>query len=206
MHAPLAFTESRLPSSDSRSLSLVPATTAEKQDCWRINAEAWRGALDIPSYLQREQHLQNQEQNRDGGIVYWILIDTTLESDDASRSDVQNGFSCRDNRKDHTSATNCTKAQPRHILASCESLRKRALVSRGGIYEEVTVWGIGSVFVREEYRGRGYAGRMMDELRMRLEGWGQEGGSKTAFTVLFSDIGKVYIYGQTLLYLSNKKK
>ena len=64
-------------------------------------------------------------------------------------------------------------------------------MSRGGKLEEKMVWGIGSVFVREEYRGKGYAGRMMDELGKRLETWGKGDEQKTAFTVLYSDIGKV---------------
>ena len=204
MHPPPAFTASRLPSSSSPSLSLVPATPAEKEDCWRINAQSWRGALDVSSYLQREQHLQNQEQNRDGGIVFWILVDTTLKSDNTSPITIQNGFTNGANRTDLASATNCGETQPRHIFASCESLRKRAMVSRGGKHEEILVWGVGSVFVREEYRGRGYAGRMMDELGRKLETWGQENNGKTAFTVLFSDIGKVWIYGSCLPYLINE--
>ena len=51
--------------------------------------------------------------------------------------------------------------------------------------------GIGSVFCNPEYRGRGYAQRMMAELGKKLDTWNQGQGTKTYFTVLYSDIGKV---------------
>ncbi|KAI9774283.1 MAG: hypothetical protein M1840_004177 [Geoglossum simile] len=86
----------------------------------------------------------------------------------------------------------------RRVLASCETIRKRALVAyqttEGVKVEEAVSHGIGSVFCPKEYRGRGYAGRMMRELSKLLRDWQVEGAAKRGmclFTVLYSDIGKV---------------
>ena len=57
--------------------------------------------------------------------------------------------------------------------------------------KDVVSHGIGSVFCNPEYRRRGYAQRMMEELGKMLDTWNQERGKKTEFTVLYSDIGKV---------------
>ena len=150
-----------LPSSDSPSLGLVQATDKEKEKTFRLNGASWRGALCISDYLEREAHLGEQFLTRDGGITYWILVDTTL------------------------------KADKRPILASCETLRKRAWIAKSGKIEEVVAHGIGSVFCNPKYRGRGYAKRMMAELGKKLETWQQPEGKKSMFSVLYSDIGKV---------------
>ena len=117
--------------------------------------------MPLSTYLRREMHLENQKFTKDGGITFWILVDSTLAPDD------------------------------RPILASCESLRKRALVARAGKVEDVVSHGIGSVFCNPEYRRRGYAQRMMQELGKKLDTWNQYDGKRTEFTVLYSDIGKV---------------
>ena len=57
--------------------------------------------------------------------------------------------------------------------------------------EEVVSHGIGSVFCRPEFRGKGYARRMMVELGGMLDKWQQKEGERAHFTVLYSDIGKV---------------
>jgi hypothetical protein len=72
---------------------------------------------------------------------------------------------------------------------------------------EVVAYGVCSVFCREEFRGRGYAGRMMGELGRALEeGWESSGhhddddvdggfggqGKRPRFSVLYSDIGKKF--------------
>lgn len=88
----------------------------------------------------------------------------------------------------------------RTILSSCETFRKGALVAVDGAVRDVTALGVGSVYSRPEFRGMGYARRMMEELSGRLDngvvkgkknkckdGEGEEGA---AFSVLFSDIGK----------------
>ena len=154
---------SNLPLSTEPTLRLVEATSEEKIQAWTLNGQSWRGALSLPTYLDRERHLAAQSLTRHGGITYWALTHKPSPQGD-----------------------------PRVVLSTCEALRKRALVAtkyRG--VEEVICYGIGSVFCRNEYRRRGYARRMMKELGKRLEIWGQGKGEKTKFTVLYSDIGKV---------------
>lgn len=152
-----------LPASTSPSLALVHPTTAEKLATWRLNSQVWCGRLSLEAYLRRESVLANQILTRDGGITFWILVDTSAP----------------------TSTT-------RMILASCETYRKRALIAIGNAkVEEVVSHGIGSVYCNPQLRGRGYAGRMMKEIGMKLDTWQQEDGKRADFTVLFSDIGKV---------------
>lgn len=150
-----------LPSSHSPNLVLLHPTQEEKIETWKLNGASWRGTMPICTYLRRETQLENQAFTKDGGITFWILVDSTLPPNE------------------------------RPILGSCESFRKRALVSRAGSLEEVVSHGIGSVFCNPDYRRRGYAQRMMEELGKKLDTWNQESGKKTDFTVLYSDIGKV---------------
>ena len=154
-----------LPPSSSSTLALVHPTEAEKIQTWRLNGESWAGRLSIPAYIRREQHLASQPFTLNGGITYWILVDST------------------------------TPPNSREILASCESLRKRALIARAntdgsGDVEEVVSHGIGSVYCNPTLRGKGYARRMIEELADKLDTWQQPDGRKTDFTVLWSDIGK----------------
>jgi len=81
-----------------------------------------------------------------------------------------------------------TAAKHRVVLCGCETFRKKALVSRGGKVQEVLCHGVGSVFCPPEYRRRGYAYRMMNEVGKKLKTW--QGGA--LFSVLFSDIGKEF--------------
>ena len=150
-----------LPLSDSINLALLHPTQEEKVETWKLNGASWRGPMSLPIYLHREAHLENQAFTKDGGLTFWILVDCTLPPNE------------------------------RPILGSCESFRKRALVARAGKLEDVVSHGIGSVFCNPDYRRRGYAQRMLEELGERLDTWNQEDGKKTAFTVLYSDIGKV---------------
>jgi hypothetical protein len=59
---------------------------------------------------------------------------------------------------------------------------------------DVFVHGVASVFCAEKYRGRGYAGRMMRELKWALSNWQADicGIGKCVGSVLYSDIGKEY--------------
>ena len=153
---------SKFPPSDSPNLSLLHPTPEEKQATWKLNGQAWRGAMDISTYLRREAHLEDQAFTRDGGITFWILVDTTFPPN------------------------------TRPILSSCESLRKKAIITQGdGQLRDITSHGIGSVFCDPQYRGRGYAQRMIKELGKRLDKWQQKDGERASFTVLYSDIGKV---------------
>lgn len=150
-----------LPASYSPNLALLHPTQEEKIETWKLNGISWRGTMPISTYLRREIHLENQAFTKDGGITFWILVDSTLPPNE------------------------------RPILASCESFRKRALVARSDKLEEMVSHGIGSVFCNPDYRGRGYAQRMIEELGKKLGTWNQENGKMTVFTVLYSDIGKV---------------
>lgn len=153
-----------LPPSDSLDLALLHPTPEEKIATWNMNGQAWRGRMDLPTYVRRETHLEDQAFTRDGGVTFWILVDISLPPN------------------------------KRPILASCESLRKRALMARGnGLLKDITSHGIGSVFCDPAYRGRGYAQRMIIELGHKLDYWQQETGQRASFTVLYSDIGKVIL-------------
>ena len=156
-----------LPPSSSPILALAHPTENEKYQTWALNGKSWAGQLSIEAYIRREEHLGNQAFTRNGGITYWILVDSSKAPDS------------------------------REILASCESLRKRALIARAeedgsGDVEEIISHGIGSVFCNPRFRGKGYGRRMIEDLADKLDTWQQPDGRKTDFTVLYSDIGKRY--------------
>ncbi|MCJ1397718.1 hypothetical protein MMC11_000914 [Xylographa trunciseda] len=160
-----------LPSATSSTLHLTHPTPAEKEATWRLNGAAWRGALSLEAYLRREHHLAAQPLTQNGGITYWILVDSA----------------------ERTTSTSPNTSTPRTILASCETLRKRALVARRAsapTVTAITAHGIGSVFCAPALRGRGYAGRMMAELNAELTTHQQADGATSLFNVLYSDIGK----------------
>ena len=158
------------PPSESPHLALLHPTQEEKVETWKLNGASWRGAMPISIYLRREAHLEDQPFTKDGGITFWILVDSTLPPNE------------------------------RPILGSCESFRKQALVARDGRVEDSVSHGIGSVFCNPEYRRRGYAQRMIAELGKKLDTWNQGEGTKTDFTVLYSDIGKVCKKSRILFY------
>ncbi|KAI9713415.1 MAG: hypothetical protein M1820_000797 [Bogoriella megaspora] len=79
----------------------------------------------------------------------------------------------------------------RKVLAGCETLKKKALVAHNGLVEDVVCHGVGSVFSPTEFRSRGYGVRLMQEVGSRLRTW-QTNGTHCAFSVLFSDIGKLF--------------
>jgi hypothetical protein len=153
---------------DAPSLALVHPSEAEKQIQFNLNGAEWCGALSLPAYLRREATLSNQALTRDGGISYWILVDTSLPN----------------NPLDPDSET-------RLPLASCETYRKKALVWQSGELKEVICHGIGSVFCASNLRKRGYAQRMMTELAKELRTYQTDEKTESLFSVLFSDIGKV---------------
>ncbi|KAI5236297.1 hypothetical protein E4T43_08715 [Aureobasidium subglaciale] len=80
---------------------------------------------------------------------------------------------------------------PRSVLSSCETIRKKALVAQDGQIKEVICHGVASVFCPPEYRGKGYAGRMIKDLGETLSNW-QTDGHECLFSVLYSDIGKQF--------------
>lgn len=159
-----------LPRGDSPTLQLVHPTQEEKLIQFNLNGAEWRGALSLPAYLRREETLSQQELTRNGGISYWILVDTALKG----------------NPLDPASGT-------RLPLASCETYRKRALVWQDGKVHETISHAIGSVYCAPHLRKRGYAQRMMQELGKVLRTHQMEQQSENLFSVLYSDIGKVSI-------------
>ncbi|EEH06784.1 conserved hypothetical protein [Histoplasma capsulatum G186AR] len=153
-----------MPLSDSADLTLVVPTPAERIECLKANSREWKGVLDADQYVQRENHLMNQDMTKDGAMTLWILVDRHLPPDN------------------------------RPILSSCESFSKRAWLAHDGKVEQILAHGVGSVFSKPEFRRRGYAGRMISELAKRLDTWQQEDSvrKRGVFSVLYSDIGKSF--------------
>ena len=161
-------TSSQLPSSRSPSLDIVQPSPQEIQHQLSHNGTAWRGALSFEAYVRREDFLASQGIAKDSGLTSWILIDTAVP------------------------------ASERVVLAGCETLRKRALVARQGKVSEVVCHGVCSVFAPPSFRGRGYAGRLIEELGKKLKTWQIE-HNPCLLSVLYSDIGKVSAFHQTEL-------
>ncbi|KAF3043470.1 hypothetical protein E8E12_009119 [Didymella heteroderae] len=157
-----------LPKGDSPSLALVHPTEEEQLIQSKLNGAEWRGALSPSAYLRREIALSQQALTKEGGITYWILVDTALENNPLN-----------------------PKSGTRLPLASCETYRKKALVWRDERLQEVVSHGVGSVFCGQHLRGRGYAQRMMTELAKALQTHQTE-DKECLFTILYSDIGKKY--------------
>lgn len=170
-----------LPSADHPDLVLAESTRSELQHVWSLHHPMWGPALRLEDYLAREEFLMKVPLAKDGGVTHWILTDRNAPPDN------------------------------RPIYASCESLRKRALAARlgpdGPVVQDGIAHGIASVFTNPEYRGKGYASRMMKELGPRLADWvegrrvpreGVRGGNeettgtRSLFSVLYSDIGKSF--------------
>lgn len=151
-----------LPKSDSSELHLVVATPEEHIAQQHANSNEWRGALSLSAYLRREQTLFNQALTRDGGITAWQLVYQPAGSSEDARQ----------------------------VVCGCETIRKKAIATKDGVVTDVIAHGVASVFCPKEYRGKGYAGRMMADLGERLKTW-QSQGQDNLFSVLYSDIGKV---------------
>ena len=151
-----------LPHSESPDVHLSHPTARECLSIWKLSALEWRDALSPHLFLEESAYLTSVPLAKDGGMTQWILVDKNLPPDQ------------------------------RPILCSCESFRKRSLVSdiRGNVTEMI-IHGIASVFCNPDYRHRGYAGRMMRELAHALQSWQVE-SNQCAGSVLYSDIGKKY--------------
>ncbi|KAI0132649.1 N-acetyltransferase-like protein [Xylariales sp. AK1849] len=155
------------PDAASPDLVLAFPTEDEKRRTWTLNYVEWGGALSMDNYLAREQYLATIPLAENGGMKYWILTDSTAPS------------------------------ESRPVLASCETLRKKVLVTVPGSNDvrEDVVYGIGSVYTNPQFRGHRYASRMLKELGQRLgRGFEEKGGNsvKPAASALWSDIGKTF--------------
>ncbi|KAM3089156.1 hypothetical protein ACMFMG_000770 [Clarireedia jacksonii] len=157
-----------LPDSNSPTLILSHPTPEECTTIWTSTSTSWKDALPTRTYLRESLHLTTVPLAKNGGLTLWILVDQNESP----------------------------LANQRTILCSCETFRKRSLLSdAGGNVRDVFVHGVASVFCAEKYRGRGYAGRMMRELKGMLRNWQEdvEGGKRRCVgSVLYSDIGKEY--------------
>ena len=151
-----------LQSKDAADVRLVLMTPEEDLAQHRANCAEWSGALNQEQYLRREKFLADQEITRNGGLTAWALVHQP------------NG------------------AETRQVLAGCETYKKKALVLREGKVQDVIAHGVGSVFCPPEFRGHGYAGRMMKDLGERLKTWNTAGGEEVLCSVLYSDIGKKF--------------
>ncbi|ETS84226.1 hypothetical protein PFICI_02251 [Pestalotiopsis fici W106-1] len=156
------MTTIQLPASDSLSLHLTHPTSEECIHIWSSTAALWKDSLTVPLYVAEAEFLTTVPLAKDGGMTTWVLVDKNLPP------------------------------HQRQVLCSCETFRKRALMSddKGNI-EEVLVHGVASVFSPPAYRGRGYGIRHMKELSKVLRGWQAEHG-KSFGSVLYSEIGKEY--------------
>jgi hypothetical protein len=156
--------EDDLPSADSPYLELVLATPEEHIETLRLNSKAWQGPITLDQYIEREKRMLKQNLTGNGSLTSWILVDRRQEPNS------------------------------RLILSSCETYRKPAYLAYGGKVEDIICHGIGSVFARSEFRGRGYAGRMTAELAKKMDTWQSENQPRRqgVFSVLFSDIGKQF--------------
>lgn len=155
-----------LPSSSSSTIILDSPTALERSRAWTYSQPEWGNSLTVPEYLNREEYLLTIPLARDGGITNWILTDSAAAVDPITAE--------------------------RPVLASCETLRKRALVrGKDGVIRDVWAHGVASVFTYSGFRRRGYASKMMELLRARMQATQRESG-EPAFSVLFSDVGKEF--------------
>ena len=151
-----------LPNACSPDLHLCHPTAKECLSIWKLTSLAWRDALSLPLYLEESDYLTTIPLAKDGGMTLWILVDKNLPPDQ------------------------------RTILCSCETFRKRSLLSNSkGHVTEMIIHGVASVFCDPTYRRRGYSSRMMRELAQILRSWQVE-TIKCIGSVLYSDIGKDY--------------
>ena len=170
-----AVSDMGLPSAVSLNLILDEATPSEKYETWLLNYTEWGEGTTLSSFLAKEDHLCNQQLTKDGGMTHWVLVDA-----------------------DGSSQRSRTAGKARQILASCDTIRRRALVAVRSDQGQVEVKDavahcLFSVFCREEFRGKGYARRMMEELKKKLDDGAQDEATKPTFSVVYSDIGKVCI-------------
>ena len=151
-----------LPDAQSPDLHLTHPTSREFDLIYSLGFQEWGDALTLPQYLEESAFLTSVPLAKDGGMTVWFLTNRRLPEDN------------------------------RPILCSCETFRKRTFVTTSdGNFSEAITHSVASVFCNPEYRGHGYAARLMQELAVILPTW--QTGSKTCVgSVLYSDIGKSY--------------
>ncbi|KAI1177126.1 hypothetical protein F4777DRAFT_587508 [Nemania sp. FL0916] len=151
-----------LPSSQSPNLCLQQPTEKECAQIWANTAASWKDSLSISLYVTEAEYLTRVPLAENGGMSTWVLVDRNATPDE------------------------------RQIFCSCETFRKRCLVSdEKGQVQTGIMHSVASVFCPFELRGRGYGTRHMQELAGVLNGWQSEYG-RSIGSILYSDIGKTY--------------
>ncbi|KAF2219240.1 hypothetical protein BDZ85DRAFT_46249 [Elsinoe ampelina] len=144
----------------SADLFLKNPTPEEIKEQLTHNSLEWRGPLSTEAYFRREDVLANQDLTRSGGLTSWILARNLPDGS-------------------------------RQAVCSCETIRKRAFLALAstGKVQDVTCYGVASVFTIPEHRGKGYASTMFTNLEKWMD---EEGRGKGGFSVLYSDVGKEF--------------
>ncbi|KAL4885290.1 hypothetical protein BJY04DRAFT_180546 [Aspergillus karnatakaensis] len=148
--------------STSPRLHLDHPTNDETAHIWRTTSTEWKGPLNVSQYCTEYAYLSSVPLARDNGMTQWVLVDGDEQSN-------------------------------RRILASCETFLKRALVSdETGNCTDVIAHGIASVYCEPALRKRGYASRMLEELKQTLPTWRTESGKQCVASMLYSDIDPTF--------------
>ncbi|OAQ89975.1 Acyl-CoA N-acyltransferase [Purpureocillium lilacinum] len=164
---------------DDAGLVLAHPNDDEQVRTWTHTHPSWGPSYPLDVYLARERELLTVPLARDGGIRQWILTTPSPASASATGG---------------TSSESSSSNNNRPVLSSCETLRKRALVRSPGqpTVRDVHAHGVASVFTYPEFRRKGYAARMLDQLGKKLADDEARQPGDAAFSVLFSDIGKKF--------------
>ncbi|KAI6594159.1 hypothetical protein MCOR06_003460 [Pyricularia oryzae] len=175
-----------LPSASSPNLVVTEATAEELRRIWISTYNNWGRALSLPDYIKRERYITTIPGSSEGRMTSWVLVEADKSPEE------------------------------RQVLSSCDTWRKPAVaISPGGKHvEDGIAHVIGGVFTAPEFRGKGYASRMMTEVSKILKSYqadqvshshgkavrqtngkgvsevNKDGQSSVLFSVLYSDIGK----------------
>ncbi|KAL2832629.1 hypothetical protein BDW59DRAFT_106489 [Aspergillus cavernicola] len=153
-----------LPLSTSSDLRLAESSKSEQMHIWNLKA---REPYTPEAYAAIEEHCANQLITNNGQMIKWVLVHGHSGTEDANRV----------------------------VLASCHSIQRPALVARLGDdgeskLEPVVCHTIRGVYCPEEFRRRGYATRLINEVQKVLENRVLEhDDAKAQFTCCYSDIG-----------------
>ncbi|KAI0711178.1 hypothetical protein C8T65DRAFT_739572 [Cerioporus squamosus] len=170
-------------------LSLFPATSHQTRESRCRHAVEWSRGRPLDEYLHRDEVMDADQHAANGKLITWVL---------APRND----------------------PATLNFLCSCETYRRAALVARpkpsaeGDVaqpqVEEVTAYGVASVYTPPKHRKKGYARHMMRLLHWVLAprsalpstfppDWGTApdiemlkslGVANAQFSVLYSDVGR----------------
>ncbi|TLS26415.1 hypothetical protein PpBr36_04843 [Pyricularia pennisetigena] len=178
---------SNLPPASSPSLIVTKATPDELRRIWISTYNNWGRALSVADYVERERYITTIPGSSEGRMTSWVLVEADKSPEE------------------------------RQVLSSCDTWRKPAVaVLPGGKHiEDGIAHVIGGVFTAPEFRGKGYASRMMTEVGKILKTYQADqvshshggktlrqtsgrgaseinghGKSPVLFSALYSDIGK----------------